>query len=103
MTDHSLCIQLAKGDGPTKEFYELFSKDVQRHDLKLWIGESFGVPGESQYTHANLGLYPSPIGRDLKPEDLAEMESNFFLIGKLTAKAIKDFKLVGWLAGLMNV
>ena len=74
--------EIGHGPGPTKEFYTEFSRDCQRNDFGLWIGEPIESSNGIFYVNPPCGLFPQPklIG------------SPFLLksIGTVMAKSIED-------------
>lgn len=74
--------EIGHGLGPTKEFYTEFSRDCQRNDFDLWIGEPIESSTGIVYVNSPSGLFP-------KPKSLG---SAFLLesIGVVMAKSIED-------------
>ena len=73
-----------RGIGTTKEFYSEFSRDCQRYDLDLWIGEPCESYNGVVYSISPLGSFPKPI--------MPSSNSGLLLdaIGQVMAKSILD-------------
>jgi E3 ubiquitin-protein ligase TRIP12 len=84
------------GLGPTLEFYALVSRELQRGDLELWLGEtvSGGLDGQTQYIHAPNGLFPAPLAKNAKVVQVARVKAKFRFLGRLMAKAVMDSRMV---------
>lgn len=88
--------QVGTGLGPTLEFYALVSRELQRADLELWLGESVagGVDGQTQYVHSATGLFPAPLAKSAKVVQVARVKSKFRFLGRLMAKAVMDSRML---------
>ncbi|XP_067014060.2 E3 ubiquitin-protein ligase TRIP12 isoform X3 [Anabrus simplex] len=90
--------EVGTGLGPTLEFYALVSREMQRADLELWHGErqeppSSG-PNSTSYVHSPVGLFPLPLGRTTKSNQVAKVKSKFRFLGKFMAKAVMDSRML---------
>ena len=72
-----------RGQGPTKEFFTEFSRDCQRHDLDLWLGEPINCSNGLVYAHSSCGLFPKP-NEEMSQSSKDVMRS----IGVIIAKSI---------------
>uniref|UniRef100_A0A6B2L2X7 HECT domain-containing protein n=1 Tax=Arcella intermedia TaxID=1963864 RepID=A0A6B2L2X7_9EUKA len=88
------------GLGPTKEFYTLASKEIQRKDADMWLAENFvsetteiipGVRTEQFFVVAPWGLFPKPIELC---SDHTKVINNFRFLGRLVGKALLDDRLL---------
>ncbi|XP_059479777.1 E3 ubiquitin-protein ligase TRIP12 isoform X2 [Neocloeon triangulifer] len=88
--------EVGTGLGPTLEFYALVSRELQRADLELWLGEAVpgGVDGQTQYVHSVTGLFPMPLGKNAKVVQLARVKAKFRFLGRLMAKAVMDSRML---------
>ncbi|XP_043464395.1 E3 ubiquitin-protein ligase TRIP12 isoform X1 [Leptopilina heterotoma] len=82
--------EVGSGLGPTLEFYALVSKELQRGELELWHGTS----SHDGYINNPQGLFPSPIPWNTRVSQLAKLKSKFKFLGKFTAKAIYDSRML---------
>ena len=87
-----ILFQVGSGLGPTLEFYALVSKDLQRADLELWHGSS--NPTHDGYVNNPYGLFSTPIPWNTRVSQLAKLKTKFKFLGKFTAKAIYDSRMV---------
>ena len=86
--------ELGQGVGPTKEFYALATREFQKHELGLWIGEPMidhsGAAGNLKpqpcYTHSHNGLFPKAPEK----KNREEYRIHFNLLGKVMAKMFVD-------------
>lgn len=67
------------GKGPTQEFFRLFSLEMQRNSLDIWLSDDYTTPYANR--KEEKGLFPSP--HSVTRPDL------FFTLGALCAKAIE--------------
>lgn len=94
--------EVGTGLGPTLEFYALVSRELQRADLELWHGEhqehpasiGSGISGNVGYIYAPGGLFPLPLGRNTKSNQVAKVKSKFRFLGKFMAKAVMDSRML---------
>lgn len=92
--------EVGTGLGPTLEFFTLTSKELQCSSLGLWREEiqvgadNDDVSGRSDLVATEAGLFPKPVGRAAKHNQLSKMKSKFRFIGKFLAKALMDGRLV---------
>ncbi|XP_046393216.1 E3 ubiquitin-protein ligase TRIP12 isoform X4 [Ischnura elegans] len=93
--------EVGTGLGPTLEFYALVSKEVQRADLELWLGErvihgglSLGSSSGVAYIHSPTGLFPAPLPRNAKVAQVTRIKSKFRFLGKFMAKAVMDSRML---------
>ncbi|CAB3366687.1 Hypothetical predicted protein [Cloeon dipterum] len=88
--------EVGTGLGPTLEFYALVSRELQRADLELWLGEavSGGVDGQTQYVHSATGLFPMPLSKNAKVVQLARIKAKYRFLGRLMAKAVMDSRML---------
>lgn len=47
-----------------------------------------------QYVHSPFGLFPMPVGQNIKQMQLSRVKSKFKFLGKFMAKAIMDSRMV---------
>lgn len=47
-----------------------------------------------QYVHAPFGLFPMPVGQNMKQMQISRVKSKFKFLGKFMAKAIMDSRMV---------
>lgn len=91
--------EVGTGLGPTLEFYALLSKEFQRAELEMWRGQILinNVKNEKadNYIYSNYGLFPMPIGRNMKLSNFTKIKHRFKLLGKFMAKALMDSRMVG--------
>ena len=73
--------ELATGHGPVKEFYTEFSRDCQRYDLDLWMGDPVKSSNGVLYVHSQEGLFPKPFS-SIQSERLMEA------LGMVMAKSL---------------
>lgn len=86
------------GDGPTREFFTLASREFQKRELNLWLSGE----GTAEYVFAPCGLFPAPLKftqtEDQKKriivslvDDVAHLiQDYFFYLGQLVGKAALD-------------
>ncbi|KAG8229177.1 hypothetical protein J437_LFUL009894 [Ladona fulva] len=92
--------EVGTGLGPTLEFYALVSKEIQRADLELWLGDRVlegglsGSHGNVSYIHSPVGLFPSPLPRNAKVAQVTRIKSKFRFLGKFMAKAVMDSRML---------
>ncbi|XP_067948711.1 E3 ubiquitin-protein ligase TRIP12-like [Watersipora subatra] len=90
--------EVGTGLGPTLEFYSLISRELQAMDLDLWHGQALPVQLDDSssklYVDAKMGLYPKPLGKNVKPAVVSKVKAKFKLIGKLLAKALMDSRIL---------
>ncbi|KAK7869881.1 hypothetical protein R5R35_006684 [Gryllus longicercus] len=94
--------EVGTGLGPTLEFYALVSRELQRADLELWHGErqeqpasiGSGISGNVGYIYSPVGLFPVPLGRNTKSNQVAKVKSKFRFLGKFMAKAVMDSRML---------
>lgn len=98
--------EVGTGLGPTLEFYTLVSKEMQRADLNLWKGDTVKISSEDvmeddenaddciEYVHSSTGLYPSPVGRNIKSSQKVKIKNKFQFLGKFIAKAVLDNRMI---------
>ncbi|XP_033227038.1 E3 ubiquitin-protein ligase TRIP12 isoform X2 [Belonocnema kinseyi] len=84
--------EVGSGLGPTLEFYALVSRDLQRADLELWHGSS--SPTLDGYINNPHGLSAAPIPWNTRVSQLAKLKTKFKFLGKFTAKAIYDSRML---------
>ena len=84
--------EVGSGLGPTLEFYALVSRDLQRADLELWHGSS--NPTHDGYISNPHGLSAAPIPWNTRVSQLAKLKTKFKFLGKFTAKAIYDSRML---------
>ena len=75
--------ELATGRGPLKEFYTEFSRDCQRHDLEMWMGDPVKSSNGVLYVHSQEGLFPKPF-LSIQSERLMEA------LGIIMAQSFRD-------------
>lgn len=80
---------MGTGLGPTLEFYALVSKELQRSDLELWVGNHSGT-----HVFSPTGLFPAPLGRSTKVSQTVRIRSKFRFLGKFMAKAVMDSRML---------
>ncbi|EFX68655.1 hypothetical protein DAPPUDRAFT_114386 [Daphnia pulex] len=86
------------GSGPTREFFSLLSREIQRFDLFLWRGErvTFDVDGPLQtvdYVQSTTGIFPLPTTH--RDQMNSTSGWSFYLVGKLLARCIMDSRQPG--------
>ncbi|CAB3980054.1 E3 ubiquitin- ligase TRIP12, partial [Paramuricea clavata] len=92
--------EVGTGLGPTLEFYALVSREFQRADLSIWRGETVpaaddeDIQKEVSYVFSSVGLYPAPIAKNTKTNQVTKLKSKFRFLGKFIAKAIMDFRML---------
>ncbi|XP_064615750.1 E3 ubiquitin-protein ligase TRIP12-like [Liolophura sinensis] len=93
--------EVGTGLGPTLEFYALVSKELQCGELDMWRGEAVKVSmynsadiSMKSYIHAELGLFPLPIGRNAKAAVVNKAKSKFKFLGKFMAKSVMDSRML---------
>eukprot|EP01126_Amoeba_proteus_P004556 TRINITY_DN11514_c0_g1_i4.p1 TRINITY_DN11514_c0_g1~~TRINITY_DN11514_c0_g1_i4.p1 ORF type:complete len:1008 (-),score=279.97 TRINITY_DN11514_c0_g1_i4:52-2733(-) len=78
------------GDGPTKEFFTLVSREIQSVMLNMWL------PGEEEaganYIHSEVGLFPAPLTQE--PSMKKNILNLFYFLGQLLGKALLDQNLL---------
>nr|XP_039262468.1 E3 ubiquitin-protein ligase TRIP12-like [Styela clava] len=101
--------EVGTGLGPTLEFFTLTSKELQGCSLGLWrdelpAGEALSDDDDvsdpskdtsiKKYVATNVGLFPKPLGRAAKHNQVSRIKSKYRFIGKFLAKALLDGRLV---------
>lgn len=73
---HLCYFQEGHGIGPTKEFFSILSKEIQRFDLKLWRGEeNSGLEdAEVAYVHCANGLFSLAIPYKVQVDQIIPAE-----------------------------
>jgi E3 ubiquitin-protein ligase TRIP12 len=89
--------QEGHGVGPTREFFSILSKEIQRFDLQLWRGEkNSGLEDtEVAYVHSANGLFPLAIPYKVQVDKIIPSQFEYFhLLGKVLAKSAMDSRQV---------
>ncbi|KAJ8973590.1 hypothetical protein NQ317_010027 [Molorchus minor] len=83
--------EVGTGLGPTLEFYALVSKELQKTNLELW--NALGT-NDNEYVHSPIGLFPAPLPRGAKVNQVTKVKSKFRFMGKFMAKAVMDSRML---------
>lgn len=97
--------EVGTGLGPTMEFYTLVSNELQKAGMGMWRGDhgsklcsrTTRVVSDSDLVIAPSGLFPYPWadGIDtLNDISFSKVLKNFFLLGQLVARAIRDGRIL---------
>jgi len=90
--------EVGTGLGPTLEFYALVSRELQRADLEMWLGDVVHCTEDggkvTDYIDSPTGLFPKPIGRNAKVPTLSKIKSKFRFLGRFMAKAVMDSRML---------
>lgn len=87
--------EVGTGLGPTLEFYALVSKEFQRDEFEMWKKEVANHDAKTDnFISSTNGLFPLPIGRNLKVTSVNKLKQRFKLLGKFMAKALMDSRMV---------
>lgn len=86
--------EVGTGLGPTLEFYSLVSKEFQKEEHEIWRTETMLTDVDSKFVRSRNGLFPSPIGRNVKLSNVNKIKQRFKLLGKFMAKALMDSRMV---------
>nr|CAH7756174.1 unnamed protein product [Callosobruchus chinensis] len=82
--------EVGTGLGPTLEFYALVSRELQKTNLELWNSSQ----SEGDYVHNPVGLFPIPVSRSAKVNQITRIKSKFRFLGKFMAKAVMDSRML---------
>ncbi|CAH1991222.1 unnamed protein product [Acanthoscelides obtectus] len=82
--------EVGTGLGPTLEFYALVSRELQKTSLELWNASQ----SEGEYVHNPMGLFPIPLARSAKVNQITRIKSKFRFLGKFMAKAVMDSRML---------
>lgn len=83
------------GLGVTMEFYSMSAAEIRRSSVGLWVNLAQESPdGEvPEFVVNDGGLFPNPLPPD-EPDALKSVRQYFLYIGRLTAKALQDGRIV---------
>eukprot|EP01127_Copromyxa_protea_P020884 TRINITY_DN7039_c2_g1_i1.p1 TRINITY_DN7039_c2_g1~~TRINITY_DN7039_c2_g1_i1.p1 ORF type:complete len:648 (-),score=143.82 TRINITY_DN7039_c2_g1_i1:12-1955(-) len=85
------------GSGPTREFFTLFSEEIQVASLDLWLASESKPTvkvGEKEFVFHEEGLFPKPVATwSADYKRINQICSHFRLLGKFIAKALIDDQL----------
>ena len=77
--------EVGTGRGPAKEFFAEFSRDCERYDSHIWIGEPIIDSNGVLYSYSPCGLFFSP-----KPLCASESELKLEALGFIMGKSLLD-------------
>eukprot|EP01027_Heterolobosea_sp_BB2_P014295 GEZU01020551.1.p1 GENE.GEZU01020551.1~~GEZU01020551.1.p1 ORF type:complete len:1614 (-),score=413.09 GEZU01020551.1:176-4381(-) len=94
--------EVGTGLGPTREFYTLVSREIQRADLGMWINENAvrtaqsleGEAASDKYVSAPNGLFPAPLAPNTSQEKVDRLKRLFKFLGRFIARSLLDSRLL---------